>query len=79
MTSVFELPGEANPLSRQNVFNALVSAAGTTQQQVQIGGQQLQNWEKEQNYYSFLQVCLCFLNIYIFPYYFYVLCGFRKQ
>ncbi|PGG96510.1 hypothetical protein AJ80_09816 [Polytolypa hystricis UAMH7299] len=55
MTSMVELPGEANPLSRQNVFNALVSAAGTTQQQVQTGGQQLQNWEKQPNYYSLLQ------------------------
>jgi hypothetical protein len=57
MAHMIEVPGEANPLTLQNVFNALVSAAGTTQQQVQTGGQQLQNWEKQENYYSTLQVC----------------------
>lgn len=56
MASLIEVSGEANPLTRQNLFNALVSAAGTTQQQVQTGGQQLQNWEKQENYYPFLQV-----------------------
>lgn len=55
-----ELPGEANPLNRQNLFNALVAAAGTTQQQVQTGGQQLQNWERQEGYYSLLQVGLTF-------------------
>ena len=57
MAPLIELPGEANPLSRQNVFNALLSAAGTTQHQIQTGGQQLQNWERQENYYSLLQVC----------------------
>ncbi|OJD16324.1 hypothetical protein AJ78_03493 [Emergomyces pasteurianus Ep9510] len=55
MASIVELPGEANPLTRQNVFNALVSAAGSTQQQVITGGQQLQNWEKQANYFTLLQ------------------------
>ncbi|KAK2795615.1 hypothetical protein FQN50_009701 [Emmonsiellopsis sp. PD_5] len=55
MASIIELPGEANPLTRQNVFNALVSAAGSTQQQVRTGGQQLQNWEKEEHYFLLLQ------------------------
>ncbi|KAL1956730.1 hypothetical protein VTO42DRAFT_6880 [Malbranchea cinnamomea] len=55
MASVAELPGEANPLNRQNLFNALVAAAGTTQQQVLTGGQQLQNWEKHEGYYALLQ------------------------
>lgn len=58
MASTIELPGEANPLTLQNVFNALTAAAGTTQQQVQTGGQQLQNWEKQPGYYSLLQVWL---------------------
>lgn len=58
MAHTIEVPGEANPLTAQNVFNALVSAAGTTQQQVQTGGQQLQNWEKHEGYYLTLQVCL---------------------
>mgnify|MGYP000910480897 CR=1 FL=1 len=56
MAQPVELPGEANPLTLQNVFNALVSAAGNTQQQVQTGTQQLQNWEKREQYYSLLQV-----------------------
>ncbi|ODH45246.1 hypothetical protein ACO22_00242 [Paracoccidioides brasiliensis] len=55
MASVVELPGEANPLTRQNIFNTLVNAAGNTQQQVVAGGQQLQNWEKQPNYFSLLQ------------------------
>ncbi|PGH35850.1 hypothetical protein GX50_01308 [[Emmonsia] crescens] len=55
MASIVELPGEANPLTRQNVFNALVSAAGSTQQQVITGGQQLQNWEMQANFFSLLQ------------------------
>lgn len=58
-----ELPGEANPLNRQTLFNALVAAAGTTQQQVQTGSQQLQNWEKQEGYYSLLQVSTnCFVQ-----------------
>jgi hypothetical protein len=56
MASLVELPGEANPLTRQNVFNALVAASSNTQAQVQFGGQQLQNWEKKENYYPLLQV-----------------------
>ncbi|KGQ01234.1 hypothetical protein PAAG_12092 [Paracoccidioides lutzii Pb01] len=55
MASAVELPGETNPLTRQNVFNTLVNAAGNTQQQVVAGGQQLQNWEKQPNYFSLLQ------------------------
>lgn len=50
-----EVPGEANPLSPQNVLHALVLAASATQQQVQTGTQQLQNWEKQPMYYSFIQ------------------------
>lgn len=52
----FELSGEANPLDLQNVLNALILAASSTQQQVQTGAQQLQNWEKQAKYYSFVQV-----------------------
>lgn len=57
----FELSGEANPLDLQNVLNALMLAASSTQQQVQTGAQQLQNWEKQANYYSFVQVLLFFV------------------
>jgi uracil DNA glycosylase len=56
MAFAIEVEGEANPLSAQNVLNALVLAASSTQQQVQTGTQQLQNWEKQGMYYTFLQV-----------------------
>lgn len=56
MVKAIEVPGEANPLSPQNVLNALVLAASSTQQQVQTGTQQLQRWEKQGMYYPFLQV-----------------------
>ncbi|PKY04285.1 ARM repeat-containing protein [Aspergillus campestris IBT 28561] len=55
MASMVELPGESNPLTVQNVLSALVQAASSTQQQVQTGGQQLQNWEKQEKYYTYLQ------------------------
>ncbi|OXV11008.1 hypothetical protein Egran_01234 [Elaphomyces granulatus] len=55
MQEPIELSGEANPLTLRNLFNALVSAGSSTQQQVQIGSQQLQNWEKHEQYYSLLQ------------------------
>ncbi|OJJ39480.1 hypothetical protein ASPWEDRAFT_180880 [Aspergillus wentii DTO 134E9] len=55
MAQVLELPGEANPLSHENVLNAMILAASSTQQQVQTGTQQLQNWEKQEKYHSFLQ------------------------
>lgn len=56
MAQPIELAGEANPLTLQNVFNALVSAAGSTQMQVQTGAKQLQTWETQEGYYSLLQV-----------------------
>lgn len=56
MASLVELPGEANPLTSQNVYNALVLASGSSQQQVITGGEQLKNWEKQANYFSLLQV-----------------------
>ncbi|PYH43275.1 putative importin 11 [Aspergillus saccharolyticus JOP 1030-1] len=55
MASIVELAGEANPLTPHNVLNALVLAASSTQQQVQTGTQQLQNWEKQELYYTYLQ------------------------
>lgn len=56
MAQAVELPGEANPMNLQNVLSALILAASSTQQQVQTGAQQLQNWEKQEKYFSFLQV-----------------------
>ncbi|WEW58891.1 hypothetical protein PRK78_004359 [Emydomyces testavorans] len=52
MPPVPEVPRAANSLSRQAIFNALVSASSNTQIQVQAGAQQLQNWEKEDSYYD---------------------------
>ncbi|KAI9759134.1 MAG: hypothetical protein M4579_002581 [Chaenotheca gracillima] len=55
MNEVFELPAEANPLTSQNLYNALQAATSPYQQQVQTGTQQLQAWEKEKGFYSSLQ------------------------
>ncbi|RAK86197.1 importin 11 [Aspergillus costaricaensis CBS 115574] len=55
MAPIVELAGEANPLTPHNILNALVLAASSTQQQVQSGTQQLQNWEKQEGYYTSLQ------------------------
>lgn len=58
MAFAIEAQGETNPLSAQNVLNTLVLAASSSQQQVRTGTEQLQNWEKQGMYYSFLQVSL---------------------
>lgn len=55
-SNAIELPGEANPLTSQNLFNALAAAASSTHQQIRIGTQQLQNWEKQDGFYLLLQV-----------------------
>jgi hypothetical protein len=57
MVNAIEVPGEANPLTAQNLFNSLAAAASSVQQQVQIGAQQLQHWEKQDGFYPLLQVC----------------------
>lgn len=59
MVIAIEVPGEANPLTAQNLFNSLAAAASAVQQQVQIGTQQLQHWEKQDGFYPLLQVCRC--------------------
>lgn len=56
MAQVIEVPGEANPLTPQNVLNALILAASSTTQQVQTGTKQLANWEKREQYHLLLQV-----------------------
>ncbi|KAL5046236.1 hypothetical protein BDW71DRAFT_207599 [Aspergillus fruticulosus] len=55
MAHVIELAGESNPLTPQNVLNSLIQAASSIQQQVQAGTKQLQNWEKQEKYYTYLQ------------------------
>lgn len=56
MAFAIEAQGETNPLSAQNVLNTLILASSSSQQQVRVGTEQLQNWEKQGMYYSFLQV-----------------------
>jgi hypothetical protein len=56
MVPTIELPGEANPLSHRHVVDALVLAASSTQQQVQTGTKQLENWERQPLYHAMLQV-----------------------
>ncbi|KKK19194.1 putative importin 11 [Aspergillus ochraceoroseus] len=55
MAHMVELAGESNPLTPQNVLNSLIQAASSSQQQVQTGTKQLQHWEKQEKYYTFLQ------------------------
>ncbi|KAJ5444209.1 uncharacterized protein N7458_008081 [Penicillium daleae] len=55
MGPTIELPGEAHPLTHRNVVDALVLAASSTQQQVQTGTKQLENWERHALYHAMLQ------------------------
>lgn len=56
MTFSIEVPGEANPLTTENLHRVLTSASSADQQQLKTSAQQLQNWEKQSGYYSLLQV-----------------------
>jgi hypothetical protein len=60
MAPAIELPGEASPLTHRHVVDALVLAASSTQQQVQTGTKQLENWERQALYHVMLQVCFDF-------------------
>jgi hypothetical protein len=62
MVPTIELPGEASPLTHRHVVDALVLAASSTQQQVQTGTKQLENWERQPLYHAMLQVCLAILH-----------------
>ncbi|KAF3394574.1 Importin-11 [Penicillium rolfsii] len=55
MVPAIELPGEASPLTHAHVVDALVLAASSTQQQVQTGTKQLENWERQRLYHAMLQ------------------------
>ncbi len=57
MAYTIEVPGEAVPLSPQQVYLALQSAGSSQQLSIQTGTQQLQTWETQRGYYSLLQVC----------------------
>lgn len=54
-----EVPGEANPLTPQQVYLALQSAGSSQQLSIQTGTKQLQTWETQRGYYSTLQVRVC--------------------
>ena len=56
MDSAIELPGEAAPLTPEQVFLALQSATSHQQNFIQTGTQQLQTWESQPGYYRLLQV-----------------------
>ncbi|KAJ5278946.1 hypothetical protein N7478_004318 [Penicillium angulare] len=59
MSHAIEVPGEASPLSYQNVVNTLVMAASSSQQQLKMGTAQLQAWQKQPSYHSLLQDAFC--------------------
>lgn len=52
-----EVPGEANPLSAQQVCLALQSAGSSQPLQIQTGTKQLQSWETQSGYHALLHVC----------------------
>lgn len=55
MAFAIEVPGEAAPLSPQQVYLALQSASSSQQLSIQTGTKQLQTWETQKGYYSLLQ------------------------
>jgi hypothetical protein len=57
MRHAIELPGEAAPLTPQQVLLALQSASSSQQHLIQTGAQQLQTWEGQRGYHRLLQVC----------------------
>lgn len=44
------------PLTRDNVFSALVAASSNSQEQISAATRQLEAWQKQPEYHSFLQV-----------------------
>ncbi|KAK4626424.1 Importin-11 [Fulvia fulva] len=50
-----EVPGEANPLSTENIVSTLQAASSSHPNQIQTGTKQLAQWEKEPGYYRGLQ------------------------
>lgn len=56
MAFAIEVPGEAAPLTPQQIYLALQSASSSQQLSIQTGTQQLQTWETQQGYYPLLQV-----------------------
>ena len=55
MNFAIEVSSETNPLNHQNLLSTLAQASSSNQQQIQVGTQQLQNWERQSQYHSSLQ------------------------
>jgi hypothetical protein len=59
MSFAIEVPGDANPLSLQSLYQTLLAAGSTTNSAQRLtAGQQLASWELQPGYYSSLQVSL---------------------
>lgn len=56
MSFAIEVPGEANPLSLQELCKALEAATSMDNSQRQAAGKQLSSWEVQQGYFPSLQV-----------------------
>jgi hypothetical protein len=56
MSFAIEVPGDANPLSLQSLYQTLQSATSHEYAQRQAAGNQLTSWELQPGYYSSLQV-----------------------
>ena len=55
MSFSIEASSETNPLNHQNLLSTLSQASSSSQQQIQVGTQQLQNWEHQPQFHSSLQ------------------------
>lgn len=58
MSFLVEVPGEASPLTQQQLCKALEAATSMDNSQRQAAGKQLTTWETRQTYFPSLQVCL---------------------
>lgn len=56
MSFAIEVPGDANPLSAQELARVLEAALSHDYAQRQASGEQLKSWEDHYGYYSSLQV-----------------------
>ena len=56
MSFAIEVPGDANPLTPQELCRVLQSATAANLIERQNAGQQLQTWEAQQGFFSSLQV-----------------------
>lgn len=57
MSFAIEVPGEASPLTMQELCKALEAATSMDNSQRQAAGQQLSTWETQHGYFPSLQVC----------------------